>query len=55
MAKRKTLSDGSKKGVKFDDMSTGQKVIHVWGWVSAVSFGIGVVGILTGSLVVAQK
>lgn len=52
MAKRKTLSDGSKKGVKFDDMSGGQKVIHVLGWISVVSLGLTVVGAVTGTLVV---
>jgi len=45
----------SKKGVKFDSMSTGQKVIHVWGWVSAVTFTIGVVGIATGAYAVNRN
>lgn len=40
----------SKKGVKFDNMSTGQKVIHVFGWIGVVSTGLAVVGALTGGL-----
>lgn len=56
MAKKtKTLSDGSKKGVKFDDMSTGQKVIHVWGWVSVVGFGLSLIGVATGTMYVARR
>lgn len=50
----KAITKSTKKGVKFDNMSTGQKVIHVWGWVSAVSFAIGVTAMLTGAVAVSQ-
>jgi len=39
----------AKKGVKFDQFSTTQKVIHVLGWYGAVTIGLGIAAVaITG-------
>jgi hypothetical protein len=38
----------AKKGVKFDSMSTGQKVVHVLGWASVAGFAMSTIAMVAG-------